>query len=99
MSAINAQSDRISSPPNIVLILFDDAGLMDLGAFGGEASTHHIDALAKQGMMFTNYHRSPVCAPPRAMLLTGTDSHLTGVPNILEFLTKEQQRKPGYQGI
>lgn len=96
---VKAQTDSISSPPNVVLILIDDAGLMDLGAFGGEASTPNIDALAKQGMMFTNYHTSPVCAPSRAMLLTGSDSHLTGVPNIPEFLSEEQQQLPGYQGV
>lgn len=93
------RADTITQPPNIVLILIDDAGIMDLGAYGGEASTPNIDALARQGMMFTNYHSSPVCAPSRAMLLTGTDSHLTGVPNIPEFLTEEQQQLPGYQGI
>ena len=93
-----AQSDSLSSPPNIVLILIDDAGIMDLGVYGGEAFTPHIDALAQQGMLFTNYHSSPVCAPSRAMLLTGTDSHLTGVPNIPEFLSEEQQQLPGYQG-
>ena len=99
MHFTNAQSDSIVPLPNIVLILIDDAGLMDLGVYGGEASTPNIDALARQGMMFTNYHTSPVCAPSRAMLLTGVDSHLTGVPNIPEFLTEEQQQLPGYQGV
>lgn len=99
LGLINAQNDSISAPPNIVLILVDDAGLMDLGAFGGEASTPNIDALAQQGMMFTNYHTTPVCAPSRAMLLTGADSHLTGLANIPEFLTEEQQQQPGYEGI
>ena len=97
-TGIYAQNDSIIRPPNIVLILIDDAGIMDLGIYGGEAATPNIDALAQQGMMFTNYHSSPVCAPSRAMLLTGADSHLTGLPNIPEFLTKEQQRHPGYQG-
>ena len=96
---VKSQTDSIFPSPNIVLILLDDAGIMDLGIYGGEASTPHIDALAQRGMMFTNYHSSPVCAPSRAMLLTGTDSHLTGVPNIPEFLTVQQQQLPGYQGI
>jgi len=94
-----AQKYTSTQQPNIVLILVDDAGIMDLGAYGGEAATPNIDALAQRGMMFTNYHSSPVCAPSRAMLLTGSDSHLTGVPNIPEFLTKKQQQLPGYQGI
>lgn len=98
MSSLQAQSDTTSSLPNIVVILLDDVGIMDLGAYGGEAATPNMDALAQRGMMFTNYHTSPVCAPSRAMLLTGSDSHLTGVPNIPEFLTADHQRQPGYQG-
>ncbi|MFN0200122.1 MAG: arylsulfatase [Bacteroidia bacterium] len=99
VTTVLAQNGLIAQQPNIVLILIDDAGIMDLGAYGGEAATPNIDALAQRGMKFTNYHSSPVCAPSRAMLLTGSDSHLTGVPNIPEFLTEEQQQLPGYQGI
>jgi arylsulfatase A-like enzyme len=99
VTTVFAQNSSIPQSPNIVLILVDDAGIMDLGAYGGEATTPNIDALAQRGMMFTNYHSSPVCAPSRAMLLTGSDSHLTGVPNIPEFLTDEHQQLPGYQGI
>ncbi len=87
------------SKPNIVLILIDDSGLMDLGAFGGEARTPNIDKLATAGLMFTNMHASPVCAPSRAMLMTGTDSHLAGVANLPEFLAEEYQTKPGYAGV
>ena len=75
------KKDSINQQPNIVLILADDVALMDFGAYGGEASTPNINRLANQGMMFTNYHASPMCAPSRAMLITGSDSHLTGVPN------------------
>ncbi len=85
--------------PNIVLILVDDSGLMDFGSFGGEASTPNIDALAKEGMMFTNFHTSPVCSPSRAMLITGTDSHLTGVANLPEMLPSGYENEPGYGGV
>ena len=85
--------------PNIVLILVDDSALMDFGAYGGEANTPNIDKLAHQGTMFTNYHTSPSCAPSRAMLLTGYDSHLTGVPNLPLFLPPDQVEEPGYEGI
>ena len=85
--------------PNIVLILVDDSGLMDFGSFGGEARTPHIDQLAKQGMMFTNFHTSPVCSPSRAMLVTGTDSHLTGVANLPEMLPSGYENEPGYGGV
>ena len=82
--------------PNIVLILVDDAALMDFGAFGGEARTPNIDALAKRGAMFTAYHTSPLCSPSRAMLLTGVDNHRAGVATIEEILPPEQRNKKGY---
>jgi arylsulfatase/uncharacterized sulfatase len=95
----HAKSDMTISNPNIVLILVDDSGLMDFGAFGGEAKTPNIDKLAKTGIMFTNMHASPVCAPSRAMLMTGSDSHLTGVANLPEMLPRSLQGLPGYSGV
>jgi arylsulfatase/uncharacterized sulfatase len=83
-------------PPNIVLILVDDAGLMDFGGYGGEARTPHIDEIADAGVRFSNYHTSPLCAPSRAMLLTGVDNHMTGIATIPEVLTEEQSMHPGY---
>lgn len=97
--SVFSQTDSITTKPNIVLILVDDSGLMDFGAFGGEAKTPNIDQLALNGMMFTNMHASPVCAPSRAMLMTGTDNHLTGVANLPEMLPKEYQSLPGYGGV
>lgn len=83
-------------PPNFVLLLIDDAGFTDLGAYGGEARTPNLDALAARGAMFTNYRTSPLCAPSRAMLLTGMDNHRTGFGTIPETLPKVQEGKPGY---
>ena len=57
---------------------------MDFGAYGGEARTPNIDALAGRGALFTQYRASPLCSPSRAMLLTGMDAHLTGVATIPE---------------
>lgn len=82
--------------PNIVMIVVDDAALMDFGAFGGEARTPNIDRLARSGAMFTAYHTSPLCSPSRAMLLTGVDNHRAGVATIEEILPPEQKDKPGY---
>ncbi len=96
--SINVFADSIATPPNIVLILADDVALMDFGAYGGEANTPNIDRLAGKGTIFTNYHASPMCATSRAMLLTGYDSHLTGVPNLPLFLPPEYVTKPGYEG-
>ena len=59
--------------PNIIYILADDLGYGELGVYGQEIiETPHIDALAKNGMLFTqHYSGSPVCAPSRSVLLTG----------------------------
>ena len=60
-------------PPNFIVIFCDDLGYGDLGCYGSkENRTPHIDALARQGMRFTDfYSSSPVCTPSRASLLTG----------------------------
>lgn len=82
--------------PNIVILLVDDAGLMDFSAFGGEANMPNVDQLAATGAMFTGYRTSPSCAPSRAMLLSGVDNHRTGMATIPEFLRPEDRSKPGY---
>ena len=84
--------------PNIVVILADDAGFSDFGAYGSEISTPHIDALAARGVLFSNFHASPICAPSRAMLLTGMTSHLAGVGNLPETLPPQHQGAPAYLG-
>ncbi|MEM9310254.1 MAG: arylsulfatase [Pseudomonadota bacterium] len=91
-----AQTDASAKRPNIVVILADDAALMDFGPYGGEANTPNINALAERGALFTQYRASPLCSPTRAMLLTGMDNHLTGVATIPEVLPEEQKGKPGY---
>ena len=85
--------------PNIVFILADDLGYSDIAPFGSEVNTPNLSALAEQGLIFTNYHTGPNCAPSRAMLLTGVDSHLAGVPNIPEMIAPEQRVHPNYQGV
>lgn len=84
--------------PNIVLILADDLGFTDFGAYGSEISTPNIDALAARGVRFSNFHVSPMCAPSRAMLMTGADSHEAGVGNLPESLPPELRGRPGYLG-
>lgn len=92
----HAETPQTTSRPNIVVILFDDVALMDLGAYGGEAKTPNIDRLARQGALFRNHHTSPLCSPSRAMLLTGLDSHETGVSTIEEVLPAAQKNRKGY---
>ena len=96
LSAVQAQP---ASRPNIVLILADDLGYTDISPFGGEISTPNIARLAAEGLSFTNYHTAANCAPARAMLLTGVDSHRNGVPNIPESIPPEQMEFDHYQGV
>ena len=54
---------RAEPPPDIVLILVDDLGWSDLGAFGGEMATPRLDELAEQGLRFTQFHTTTKCFP------------------------------------
>ncbi len=76
----------------------DDMGWTDIGSFGSEIDTPHLDALAKQGVTFTDFHVSVSCSPTRSMLLSGTDNHLAGLGNMGEMIAPEQRGKPGYEG-
>ena len=62
-----------SGPPNIVLIVADDLGYGELGAYGQSLiETPHLDALARDGLRFTQFYAgAPVCAPSRSVLMTG----------------------------
>ncbi|MEM1145997.1 MAG: sulfatase-like hydrolase/transferase, partial [Pseudomonadota bacterium] len=64
--------------PNVLLVVADDLGYSDLGVFGSEIATPHIDALASDSVVFTNFHANATCTPSRAMLLTGIDNHTVG---------------------
>jgi arylsulfatase A-like enzyme len=60
-----------TSKPNIILILSDDMGFSDLGCYGGEINTPHLDALAKDGIRYTEFYNTARCWTTRACLLTG----------------------------
>lgn len=87
------------TPPNIIVLVADDWGFTDLGAYGSEIATPHMDALAKQGVKFSNFHTASVCSPTRAMLLTGVDNHRNGVGNMPETTPAAHEGKPGYEGV
>lgn len=94
MMASAAPADK----PNFLLIVADDLGYSDIGAYGGEIETPTLDALADEGIRMTNFHTAPTCSPTRSMLLSGADSHQAGIGNMAELLTAEQKGKPGYEG-
>ena len=63
---------RSAAPkPNILMILADDLGFSDLGCYGGEIATPNLDALAANGLRFTQFYNTARCWPSRAALLTG----------------------------
>lgn len=70
--------------PNIVIILSDDMGYSDLGCFGSEIATPNLDALAAQGVRFTQFYNNARCCPSRASLLTGLYPHQTGIGLMME---------------
>ncbi len=80
--------------PNIVIILLDDAGFSDFGAFGAEIETPNIDQLAENGLSFNNFTTTAVCSPSRAALLTGLNHHSAGVG----WLANMDTGFPGYRG-
>jgi arylsulfatase len=83
MQTTNNSLDTPSEPrPNVLLIVADDMGYNELGAWGSEIRTPNLDELALNGLRFTNFHAAPVCAPARAMLLSGTSNHQAGVASM-----------------
>lgn len=84
--------------PNILLIVADDLGYSDIGAFGGEIATPNLDALVQDGVALTDFYASPFCSPTRAMLMSGADNHQVGFGSMAELLTPQQRSLPGYEG-
>lgn len=90
-----AAPGRAAEPrPNVLLLLADDLGFSDLGCYGGEIETPHLDALAKNGLRFRQFYNGTRCCPSRASLLTGLYPHQAGVGNMTN-----QTAAPGYKGF
>jgi arylsulfatase A-like enzyme len=73
--------------PNVVVILLDDTGFAQLGCYGSDIDTPNIDALARHGLQFTDFHVTPLCSPTRASLLTGRAQHAVGMRAVANFRT------------
>ncbi|KAI0425452.1 alkaline-phosphatase-like protein [Xylaria sp. FL1042] len=97
--------------PNFLIFLADDLGFSDIGPFGGEINTPNLDKLAKDSVLFTDFHAAAACSPSRAMIMTGTDHHIAGLGNLIEWTnisgqndpngtmsTSVQRGMPGYEG-
>ena len=91
---VSEEQTSVPSPakkPNILIIVADDMGYSDIGAFGGEVNTPTLDSLANDALRLSNFHVLPSCSPTRSVLLSGLDNHLAGIGKIGEFNTPEMQ--------
>lgn len=80
--------------PNIIYMIADDLGYSDLGCYGSEISTPNLDQLAERGLLYNNFHVTPLCSPTRAALLTGRNPHSVGVGSVANY----DNGFPGYEG-
>ena len=92
--AMNAHAAAKAPRPNIVVVLVDDMGFSDLGCFGGEIDTPHLDKLAKNGLRFTEFYNTARCWPTRATLLSGIYSNGLGKGQVT---IPELLKSAGYQ--
>lgn len=88
-------SRPVHAAPNIIVILSDDMGYSDIGCYGGEIATPRLDALAAQGVRFTQFYNTARCCPTRASLLTGMYPHQAAVGHMM---VDKGEKFPGYRG-
>jgi arylsulfatase A-like enzyme len=93
LSALLLHQSPAGDRPNIVIIMADDMGFSDIGCYGGEIPTPHLDALAAGGLRFSQFYNTGRCCPTRASLLTGLYSHQTGIGHMTN-----DYGVPGYRG-
>lgn len=75
MASLNGSADAQDARPNVVIIMADDLGFSDIGCYGGEIDTPHLDRLAANGLRFTDFHNNAKCSETRAAMLTGLWHH------------------------
>jgi arylsulfatase A-like enzyme len=96
LHAVQVSAAEAGSRPNVVVFLVDDMGWSDIGCYGSEIPTPHIDQLAAEGVRFTQFYNTARCSPTRASLMTGLYPHEAGMghlENIVHEGTKGTQGK------
>ncbi len=86
------QARPAGGAPNVVAIILDDTGFAQLGCFGSDIATPHIDRLANGGLRYNRFHVTALCSPTRASFLTGRNHHAVG----MGFLADIPLAYPGY---
>ncbi|WP_395752450.1 arylsulfatase [Prosthecobacter sp.] len=92
-SLIFAAVSLHAAAPNIILIMSDDMGFSDLGCYGGEIQTPHLNRLAEGGVRLSQFYNTGRCCPTRASLLTGLYPHQAGIGHMME-----DRGHDGYRG-
>ncbi|MFT5131414.1 MAG: arylsulfatase A-like enzyme [Rhodothermales bacterium] len=91
--AVSLTAVALAGKPNIVILFADDMGYSDIGCYGSEIRTPNLDALAANGLRFSQFYNTGRCCPSRASIMTGLYSHQAGVGH----MTRDEKR-PGYRG-
>jgi arylsulfatase len=73
--------------PNVLIVLIDDMGFGQSGAFGGPIQMPTVDKLARQGLRYNNFHTTALCSPTRTALLSGRNHHMNNMGSITETAT------------
>jgi arylsulfatase len=81
--------------PNVLVILLDDTGFGQLGAYGGLIETPNMDKLAAGGLTYTNFHTTALCSPSRAAIMAGRNHHSIGLGSH----ALSAMGFPGYNGV
>ena len=80
--------------PNVLFIILDDTGFGQLGCYGSPIKTPNLDALAENGLRYSNMHTTALCSPTRTCILTGRNHH----SNAMAAITETSTGFPGYNG-
>ncbi len=84
-----------SGTPNVLVVVLDDTGFGQLGCYGSPIETPTFDALADNGLRYSNMHTTALCSPSRSCILTGRNHH----SNAMACITELASGYPGYNGV
>jgi arylsulfatase A-like enzyme len=85
----------VPGSPNVLMVVLDDTGFGQLGCYGSPISTPNFDALAANGLRYSNMHTTALCSPSRSCIVTGRNHHSNGMAAITELASGY----PGYNGV
>jgi arylsulfatase len=91
---LNRTNAQAVKPPNVLIVLLDDAGYAQTSTFGALIPTPTLDSLAANGLRYTRFHVAAMCSPTRASLLTGRNHHAVSMGSIVNWANDN----PGYTG-